>query len=203
MPAALRELRRSQHDLTVAVAEGAGERGKFENLNALLAGQHAAAHDWLLVIDDDVRLPRGFLDAFLGLARVLDLSLAQPAHRAHSHAAWSVTRRVPGVLARETQFVEIGPVTALRRNTFTELLPFPALRYGWGLDLHWSALARLNDWKIGVVDATPIAHRSRVIARDYSHDDAIREAEEFLQRRAYVPAGEANRTLAEVRELPR
>ena len=40
-----------------------GERGKFENLNALLAAHPPAAYDWLLVIDDDVALPRGFLDA--------------------------------------------------------------------------------------------------------------------------------------------
>ena len=37
------------------VAEGL-TGGKFENLNRVLAG--AAEYDWLLVVDDDVRLPR-------------------------------------------------------------------------------------------------------------------------------------------------
>ena len=98
-------------------------------------------HDWLLVIDDDVALPRGFLDAFVFLAERFQLRLAQPAHRAHSHAAWQITRRRPQAVVRETRFVEIGPVVAFHHVTFEALLPFPPLRFGWGLDQHWSALA--------------------------------------------------------------
>jgi len=202
MPAALRELGRSRHSLTTAIQSGTADRGKFENLNALLAGRHAAAHDWLLVIDDDVRLPRHFLDGLLAAAEALDLALVQPAHRARSHAAWSVTRRQPGVIARETGFVEIGPVTALRRDTFSTFLPFPPLHFGWGLDLHWAALAQRGPWKLGVVDAVAIAHRSRAIASTYGHGDAVAEAESFLRSRDYVPAVQANRTIATYRELP-
>ena len=65
--------------------------------------------------------------------------LAQPAHRLSSHAAWPVTRRRPASVARETAFVEIGPVTAFHRDTFAALLPFPDLKMGWGLDAYWSA----------------------------------------------------------------
>ncbi|MGZ8634584.1 MAG: glycosyltransferase family 2 protein, partial [Solirubrobacteraceae bacterium] len=111
MPAARAELLRSRHAVEVVTAPQ-GERGKFENLNALLAAHPPAAYDWLLVVDDDVALPRGFLDAFLWAAERTGLKLAQPAHRLHSHAAWPVTRRQPGATARETTFVEIGPVTA-------------------------------------------------------------------------------------------
>ena len=46
------------------------------------------------------RLPRGFLDRFLLRAERFGLALAQPAHAFASHAAWEVTRRRPGVLAR-------------------------------------------------------------------------------------------------------
>ena len=94
------------------------------------------------MIDDDVELPRGFLDRFLFLCERFSLTLAQPAHRLHSHAAWEVTRRRPGSVVRETSFVEIGPVTAFARASFEVLLPFPELRMGWGLDVHWAALAR-------------------------------------------------------------
>ena len=132
---------RSRHAVDVVTAPQ-GERGKFENLNALLAAHPPAAYDWLLVIDDDVALPRGFLDAFLCAAERTGLKLAQPAHRLHSHAAWPVTRRHPGATARETTFVEIGPVTAFHRDSFDVLLPFPeGLRMGWGLDVHWAAVA--------------------------------------------------------------
>ena len=105
----------------------------------------------MLVVDDDVVLPRGFLDRLLFLAERFDLQLVQPAHRARSHAAWRVTRRRAGTVARQTPFVEIGPVTAFARTTFATLLPFPDVRMGWGLDLHWAALARRHGWRCGVI----------------------------------------------------
>jgi hypothetical protein len=189
------ELQSSHHHVEF-VSTVAGTKGKFENLNDLLAANPAAGHDWLLLVDDDVALPRGFLDAFLFLAERLDLALAQPAHRWRSHAAWAVTRRRPGVLARQTQFVEIGPVCALRRDTFDALLPFPPLRFGWGLDLHWSALARERGWRQGVVDATPVRHGLRQIASSYDRSDAVAETREFLADRPYTTAADAQRTLA-------
>jgi Glycosyl transferase family 21 len=195
LDAAHDELARSRHHVTFATS-GVGGRGKFENLNALLDAHPPADHDWLLVLDDDVALPRGFLDAFLFLAERFDLKLAQPAHRRRSHAAWRVTRRQAGSVVRETGFVEIGPVSAFHRDTFETLLPFPALKAGWGLDSHWAALARERGWRIGVVDATPIRHAMRPIADSYRHADAVAEAQAFLAERPYVTAAEAQRTLA-------
>jgi len=195
MPQARAELRRSRHDVEIATS-GVGGRGKFENLNALLQAHPLEGRDWLLALDDDVALPRGFLDDFLFLAERFGLKLAQPAHRRRSHAAWRVTRRRGGSVVRETQFVEIGPVCAFHRDTFATLLPYPSLRAGWGLDSHWAALARERDWRIGVVDATPIQHVVRPIADSYRHADAMAEAQAFLSERAYVRAAEAQRTLA-------
>ncbi len=140
------------------------------------------------MIDDDVALPRGFLDVFLFLAERFDLALAQPAHRRRSHAAWRVTRRRPGVVAHESRFVEIGPVTAFHARTFETLLPFPELRFGWGLELHWSAIARARGWREGVIDAVPIAHALRRVASAYASDDARAEARRFLSDRDYTPA---------------
>jgi hypothetical protein len=184
----------SRHDVRFA-ATVAGDRGKFENLDELLERNPAAGHDWLLVVDDDVLLPPGFLDVFLFLAERFDLALAQPAHRWRSHAAWRITRRRPGVVARETRFVEIGPVCALRADTFDDLLPFPPLRFGWGLDAHWSAVARTRGWRLGVVDATPVRHGLRQIATSYDRSDAVDEARAFLADHPYTPAAEAQQTL--------
>jgi GT2 family glycosyltransferase len=189
------ELSRSRHDVEIATAP-AGDAGKFENLNALLAAHPLAGRDWLLVVDDDVALPRGFLDGFLFLAERFELELAQPAHRRRSHAAYRVTRRQGGSVVRETGFVEIGPVTAFHASTFETLLPFPPLRAGWGLDAHWAALARERGWRIGVVDALPIRHALRPIADSYRRDDAVQEARAFLADRPHVTAAEAQRTLA-------
>jgi GT2 family glycosyltransferase len=196
MAAARQELQRSRHEVELAITAGDPDRGKFQNLNALLADHPLDGRDWLLVIDDDVALPRGFLDRFLFLAERYRLALAQPAHRRHSHAAWSVTRRRWGSVVRETAFVEIGPVTAFARETFDALLPFPALRMGWGLDLHWAALARERGWRLGVVDAVPVLHAARPVAAVYSRQAAIAEARAFLEGRPYVPREEAQRTLA-------
>jgi hypothetical protein len=189
------ELMRSHHRVRFEATE-AGRGGKFENLNALLRESPACGHDWLLLIDDDVVLPAGFLGAFIFLAERFDLSLAQPAHRHRSHGAWRVTRRRPGAAVRETGFVEIGPVTALRANTFADLLPFPPLRFGWGLDLHWSAVAREHGWREGIIDATPIRHGLRRIASGYDRGEAFAEARSFLAGHPYVPAAAAARTLA-------
>jgi GT2 family glycosyltransferase len=192
------ELLRSRHDVELHTCPPQG-RGKFENLNLLLAARGGGTpipdHDWLLVIDDDVELPRGFLDRFLFLCERFSLALAQPAHRLRSHAAWPVTRRRAGSVVRETRFVEIGPVTAFASPTFPVLLPFPALRMGWGLDVHWAALAREHGWRCGVVDAVSINHRAAPAATAYGREDAIAEARSFLAERPYVSASEAASTL--------
>jgi hypothetical protein len=195
--AAHKELLRSRHQVDLHTCPP-GELGRFENLNRLLAAHPPAQHgyDWLLTIDDDVTLPRGFLDRMLLLAERLALDLAQPAHRLRSHAAWQVTRRRPGAAARETRFVEIGPVTLFAPTTFATLLPFPPLRMGWGLDLHWAALARVHGWRLGVLDAVAIAHAAAPAASAYSRDEAEGEARAFLADRPYLSAHEAQVTLA-------
>ncbi len=194
LAAARRELLASHHEVRFASSFVDG-RGKFENLDLLLQRVSPDGYDWLLILDDDVALPRGFLDSFVFLAERFDLAMAQPAHRWRSHAAWNVTRRRPFSLVRETAYVEIGPVCALHAQTFETLLPFPRLRFGWGLDAHWSALARARGWRQGVIDATPIQHGLRRIASSYDAADAIDEGRQFLADRPYTPAAEANRTL--------
>jgi GT2 family glycosyltransferase len=188
------ELSRSRHDVRPYTRPPEG-RGKFENLNLLLAEHPADDCDWLMVIDDDVELPRGFLDRFLFLCERFSLAMAQPAHRLHSHAAWPVTRRRAASVVRETSFVEIGPVTAFARASFGTLLPFPDLRMGWGLDVHWAALARQRGWRCGVVDAVAIRHRAAPAAAAYPRARAVAEARSFLAGRPYLSAVEAQRTL--------
>jgi len=189
MDRARSELQRTRHEVTMrTVAMGAA--GRFEHLNDILREHPAGGHDWLLVIDDDVILPHGFLDRFLLCAENAGLLLAQPAHRLHSHAAWPVTHRRPGGAVRESHFVEIGPVTAFAAPTHAALLPFPPLRMGWGLDARWGALAREHGWRTGIVDATPILHTTPV-GGGYSRADAVAEAQAFLADRSYVRRAEA------------
>jgi hypothetical protein len=206
------------------VAEGL-TGGKFENLNRVLKAAAAAAApatgsaagdvpasgvppaaapatapaarpDWVLIVDDDVRLPGAFLDRFVAVCEVFGLDLAQPAQTLRSHSAWKVTRRRPASLVRETRFVEIGPVTAFSRTAAVELLPFPELRYGWGLDLHWAAIAGRRGWRLGVVDALPVRHEYGLVAARYPREDAESEAARFLADRPYLPSARAGEVIA-------
>jgi hypothetical protein len=194
------ELASSRHLVELCVSSPA-ERGKFENLNLLLDSHPADTYDWLFVLDDDIVLPHGFLNRFLLLAERFELDLAQPAHRRASHAAWQVTRRRRHSLVRETRFVEIGPVTAFARSTFSALLPFPNLRMGWGLDMHWAALAREHGWRCGVLDAVPIRHRVAPAASAYSREQALAEARSFLAGHPHLSANEVQQTLVTHRRL--
>ena len=217
MSRAVQELERSGHSVEivlgaqtqtaaalreVTVAEGL-TGGKFENLNAVLEGRDPAGRDWLLVIDDDVLLPSRFLDRFIAICEALDFALAQPAQTWRSHAAWGITRRRGGSVARETRYVEIGPVTAFRADAAAELFPFPPLRYGWGLDVHWAAVASEHGWKLGIVDSLPVRHDRAPVAAAYSHEAAVAEARDFLRERAYIPAETAQQTVALHASLPR
>lgn len=207
---ARRELEGSRHSLRTALASTgqASEPlrdatlltgltgGKFPNLNRLWAASGSERADWTLVVDDDVSLPPRFLDRMLGVCEHFDLALAQPAQSLMSHAAWSMTRRRPGLLLRETRFVEIGPVTLFRRDAATELLPFPDLRFGWGLDLHWAALGERRGWRLGVVDALPVRHEDTPVASSYPYAEAIAEAQEFLSGRPYLSREVAARVVA-------
>jgi hypothetical protein len=197
-PAAAAELRRSRHDVVLATDAPRG-RGKFEALQDGLDRLDLGRFDWLVVCDDDVALPRGFLDVLLLCAEHGGLRLAQPAHRLHGHAAWPVTLRDPRADLRTTTFVEIGPVTAFAAETFETLLPFPReLPMGWGLDVHWAALAAQHGWPIGVVDAAPVGHTLRPVGGTYDRGPALQAARAFLAGRPYVRRGEV-RTLGQHR----
>ena len=172
--------------------------GKFANLNEL-RGETLA--DWTLVVDDDVDLAPRFLDRFIGVCEQYDLALAQPAQTLASHAAWRHTRRRRGSELREVAFVEIGPVTAFRRDAAAELMPFPELSFGWGLDSHWAALAAERGWRLGIVDALPVRHEARQVATGYAREDAIEEAQSFLAGRPYVRTEDARRPFVTHRRL--
>lgn len=189
---AVAELRRSRHDVRVHTGPLRAGVGKYARVAELLAEAPPGEADWLFVVDDDVVLPRRFLDRFLACAEGAGLRLAQPAHRLHSHAAWPVTRRArdPRSAVRATRFVEIGPVTAFHADALPVLLPFPALRMGWGLDVHWGAVAAEHGWRVGVVDATPVLHLAPV-AEGYDREGAAGEARAFLAGRPYVTRDQA------------
>jgi hypothetical protein len=206
----LRALESDRHDVRTALGSTGAPTlpgtvaqdlagGKFENLNVLIGD---ATADWILVVDDDVVLPPRFLDRMLALCERFGLDLAQPAQSLASHAAWRVARRRPLSLLRETRFAEIGPVTIFSRAAAAELMPFPPLRFGWGLDLSWAATALDRGWRVGVADALAVRHEAGPVGSVYSSEAAIAEAREFLSTRPYLSSAAARETLVTHRRLP-
>ena len=171
--------RTTRHEVTTVITEMAPV-GKFDNINRAIAEHDLQAYDWLLITDDDVAPPNNFLDLLIYFAHTYELKLAQPAHRFRSYISARIIERCWGSLARQTMFVENGPITVFHRDTFSELIPFASLRWAWGIDVFWSHIAKSRGWKMGVIDALPTAHL-RPVGNSYDKSAAREEAEAFLR----------------------
>jgi hypothetical protein len=174
--------------------------GKFENLNLVAQAVEPLAADWILLVDDDIGVGPRFLDRLLVVAERFGLSVAQPALSRASYGWYSINRRHAAV-CRETRFVEIGPVVLMQSDVYQRLAPFPTEGMGWGLDLHWSALAERLGWRLGVIDAVPVRHETRRYASAIDFTPAREAAERLLAQREHVTYVEAEAELARHRRL--
>lgn len=154
------------------VTHGQGPGQRVELLNRLLATTPRSAR-FTIIADDDLVFARGrTLADFLSYVRRYGFDLAQPAHTWLSHASYPFTRRRPWLAARQTTFVEIGPLVAFTEKAATALLPMPEdTGMGWGIDVKWSVEHR-DSLRFGIVDATPISHVGKVAA---AYGDSARE----------------------------
>ena len=169
---------------------------KFRLLNELLSEVDLRCFDHLLVCDDDVRLPFGFTDAFVGWQQRLGFGLAQPARTLNSCVDHALVRQRPWLHARRTRFVEIGPVFCLQRALFDVMLPFDeASPMGWGYDLVWPLQVERAGATLGVIDATPVDHSLRRRGETYTWEDERQAMSDYLARRPDLNAREAFRVL--------
>ncbi len=163
---------------------------KFVLLDRLLT--EAAAYDWVILCDDDIELPPDAVDALIAHAEMHDFALCQPARTADSFTDHPIVQVLPGLVARQTRFVEIGPLTCLRSDAVSLLLPFGSeAGMGWGLDLVWPVLLEAAGLRMGIIDAVPMAHRVRRAATGYSYDQAKRAMFQLLAARKHLPLDEA------------
>lgn len=172
-----------------------GERApKYALLNTLLAD--ADDFDWVIACDDDVEFPDGFVDRFFEHAVRHDFALCQPARTLESYIDHAITGQIEGIAARRTRFVEIGPVTVIRRDAVPLLLPFPDNEgMGWGLDLVWPAILEAAGFTMGIVDAAPIHHRLRPSVVNYSYADAEKRMGELIGSLPHITRDDAYRVL--------
>lgn len=179
--------RYSRHAVSTTIVPMVEGLGKFANAERALSGINLNDFDWLLIADDDIAFGSRMLDRLITVSEKADLSISQPAHMRSSFAGYEVTLRKAGALVRETRFVEIGPVTAFRRDVFSAVIPFPPSRWCYGIDLVWSELARKKGFKMGIVDAAPVRHL-RPVANSYNIDAAIAEGKELIKTLDGLPS---------------
>jgi hypothetical protein len=171
------------------VGTGAGSR--FALLNKVA---HEADPGWIVIADDDVAFvtpsaPR----TLLAVAAAKNLDISQPAHARGSYRSHLITRQRILASARETTFVEIGPVVAFSPRARDLVLPFPDEGMGWGVELEWAAL-REQGLRLGILDCVALLHLAPP-AGTYGVEQEVRDLKERVLRHGYSSFEEAQRTL--------
>jgi hypothetical protein len=166
--------RKGRTDLPGTVAVVSEPTPKFALLNDLLTD--FTAFDWVILCDDDIEVAEGFVDALLAAAQRFDFALCQPARTHDSYVDHYFVTQLSGLLARQTRFVEIGPLVCMRHDAATLLLPFAdSCGMGWGLDFVWPVIMENARMRLGIVDSVLVAHRIRKPTANYVHAEADRE----------------------------
>ena len=176
----------------VTVERVPGPVPKFALLNRLLRGVDLDGLEHLLVVDDDIALPDGFLDQYLALVERHRFALAQPARTHDSFVDHGFVEQLDGLEARQTRYVETGPLFSIERAAFPLLLPFDETPpMGWGLDFTWPVALERAGLRLGVVDATPVSHRLRKPAAYYDLQASLKGMAAYLSGREHLSRSEA------------
>jgi hypothetical protein len=156
-------------------------------INSLLQGQDLASFDYIVLVDDDITLPRGFIDDYIAMHCRLGFALSQPARTFNSYINFPITKRVPGLLGRQTHFVEGGPVVCISKELFKDLLPLDeAAPNSYGADLTWPPIVQARGFTMGVIDCVPVDHSLRAAATTYELQPTITAMGRYLSTHAHV-----------------
>jgi hypothetical protein len=200
------ELSRSRgYDVRQSWAAVGGERRapKYVAVNALLRRVDLADMDFLIVCDDDIALPAGFTDRFLHIQSMLGFALAQPARATGTPVDHEIVEAEPGLVGRQTLFVESGPLFSIHHRAFDLLLPFDLTSpMGWGYEYVWAYRIHHARLSMGIVDATPVRHELRAPASNYDPRHAYEGQCRLLARNHHLPIEACHRVLRTFRCLP-
>lgn len=179
----------SENDELKEVTKFVSEEGKqkFVILNKLLADEDIDKYDFIIVSDDDISVPDGFIDDYLNLIMQYDFALAQPARTHQSYIDHHFTEQLAGLKARRTRFVEIGPLFSIRNDIFSSFLPFDEDAYmGWGCDFVWPCIIDDLSLKMGIIDSTPVDHSLRKPVGNYNYDIAKKSFDDYLSKHSHL-----------------
>jgi hypothetical protein len=140
-----------------ALTVGTGPGGRLHLVNRL--ADAVPVTDVLVISDDDISFVVGDIGRLVAAGSAVGFDVFQPAHSALSRTAFRFTRKRLLLFARETTFVEQGPLVVLDRRAREQLLPFPGdFGMGWGIEVRWSRTAAEQQLRLGIVDAVAIRH---------------------------------------------
>jgi hypothetical protein len=165
---------------------------KFVLLNQLMKTVDLYDFEYIIVSDDDIVLPVGFVDSYLALVSRHKFAVAQPARTHDSYIDHGFVEQLDGIDARWTRFVEIGPLFSLHRGAFDYFLPFDeSSPMGWGNDFVWPILAEKYSLRMGIVDAVPVAHNLRKPVAYYDRGTSANDMRRYLAERPHLSKKDA------------
>jgi hypothetical protein len=159
---------------------------KFVAVARIIKDNFRSFHDYVIVIDDDVRLSAAFFDRYFRVAKGLGLVLSQPALTRDSFGFHRCCYQIDEAIAHLVSFVEIGPVTCFDRRIIP-LLCLDGSPMGWGLDFVWARICRDKRWPMGVIDLVSVQHTLREVAKGYDKNNEVLLMNEFLSKTRHLP----------------
>jgi hypothetical protein len=185
--------RSSDPAVAAVTVESIGSRvPKFELVNRHIGPEDVAAFDYIMVCDDDVSVSRDFVDRFIGWQQRCGFALAQPARTWNSFVDHRFVRQSLLCRARETRFVEIGPIFCFERALARVALPFDMTSaMGYGYDLVWPVLAHRHGLTLGIVDDAAVEHAIRDQATQYAKGPELQAMGAYLASREHLSFREA------------
>jgi hypothetical protein len=159
---------------------------KFVAVARIMKEQFRPYHDYVIVIDDDVKLPTAFFDRYFQVARGLSLVLSQPALTKDSFGTWPCSYQIDEAIAHLVSFVEIGPVTCFEKRIIP-ILRLDGSPMGFGLDFVWARICRDKRWPMGVIDLVSVQHTLREVAKGYDDKGEDLLMNEYLSKTRHVP----------------
>jgi glycosyltransferase involved in cell wall biosynthesis/Flp pilus assembly protein TadD/SAM-dependent methyltransferase len=174
-----------------------GRVPKFQIINELLHEDDLSHYDYIVLCDDDVVLPEYFVDSFIAIQSRLEFAIAQPARTLNSYIDHPIVAQHIGVHARETHFVEIGPVVSFHRSVYDFVFPFDLISpMGWGYENVWSHEAIRRILKMGIIDAVCVDHSLRKPVVNYEWNQADKERTAYLEKNVHLTLEECFRVVS-------
>jgi hypothetical protein len=165
-------------------------------LNRLLSDIDLTEYEYVMVLDDDIVLPDGFVDRYLEIKATRGFSLSQPARTHSSYIDHYFVAQLVGIESRQTNFVEIGPLFVVARSAYSLILPLderPPM--GWGLDFVWPVLIERHGLSMGIVDECPVEHSFRQPVAYYDYTEADIGMKKFFAENEHLSYDETFRIL--------